>query len=173
MTNQANIVPSDNSDSADMFNRIFRRGEIWLAIGLLTILSMLVLPIPPGIVDFGLAISITFSVVIMMTVLFIGKPLDFSTFPTVLLLSTLLRLSLNLSTTRLILTHGNDGEEAAGQVVKSFANMVMGGDFIIGIIVFVILTDRELRGDHKRFWPYRRSRGAIHVGRHARQADGN
>ncbi|MDD3288711.1 MAG: flagellar biosynthesis protein FlhA [Alphaproteobacteria bacterium] len=124
----------------DAISGFFRKGEMWLACGLMIILSVLVLPIPPIMVDFGLAISITFSVVILMTVVFIGKPLDFSSFPTVLLLSTLLRLSLNLSTTRLVLTRGNEGDEAAGQVVKAFANMVMGGDFIIGVIVFSILT---------------------------------
>ncbi len=140
MTDQANIAPVETPDGEDLFTGLFKRGEIWLAVGLMIILTVLVLPIPPLMVDFGLAISITFSVVILMTVLFIGKPLDFSSFPTVLLLSTLLRLSMNLSTTRLILTRGNEGEEAAGQVVRAFASMVMGGDFIIGVIVFAILT---------------------------------
>lgn len=119
---------------------IWRRGEVWLAIGLMVILCALVLPLPPFVVDMGLAISITLSVVILMTVLFINKPLDFSSFPTILLIATLLRLSLNLGTSRLILSHGHEGEEAAGAVVKSFANFVMGGDFIIGVIVFAIIT---------------------------------
>lgn len=140
MTDQANTVATEGNDGLEAISRLFRRGEIWLAIGLMIILSVLVLPIPPMMVDFGLSISITFSVLIMMTVLFISKPLDFSTFPTVLLISTLLRLSLNLSTTRLVLTRGNEGDAAAGQVVRAFANMVMGGDFIIGVIVFAILT---------------------------------
>ncbi|HEU0117977.1 MAG TPA: flagellar biosynthesis protein FlhA [Alphaproteobacteria bacterium] len=121
-------------------NGFFKRGEVWLALGLMLILTVLVLPIPPLMVDFGLAISITFAVVILMTVLFIGRPLEFSSFPTVLLLATLLRLSLNLGTTRLVLTHGNDGTDAAGHVVQAFASLVMGGDFIIGVIVFAILT---------------------------------
>ncbi len=141
MTNQAQSVPEEETNSGfEVISNLFRRGEIWLAVGLMIILTVLVIPIPPFMVDLGLAISITFSVVILMTVLFIGKPLDFSSFPTVLLISTLLRLSMNLSTTRLILTHGNEGEEAAGQVVRAFASMVMGGDFIIGVIVFAILT---------------------------------
>lgn len=118
----------------------WRRGEVWLAIGLMVILCALVLPLPPFVVDMGLAISITLSVVILMTVLFINKPLDFSSFPTILLIATLLRLSLNLGTSRLILSHGHEGEDAAGAVVKSFANFVMGGDFIIGVIVFAIIT---------------------------------
>lgn len=123
-----------------MMRDFFKRGEVWLGIGLMTILTVLVLPIPPFLVDFGLAISITFSVVILMTVLFISKPLEFSSFPTVLLIATLIRLSLNLGTTRLVLTKGNEGTEAAGHVVQAFASLVMGGDFIIGVIVFAILT---------------------------------
>ena len=140
MTDQANTAAVAANDGVDAMSRFFRRGEVWLGVGLMVILTMLVLPIPPIVVDFGLAISITFSVTILMTVLFIGRPLDFSAFPTVLLIATLLRLSLNLGTTRLVLTHGNEGPSAAGHVVESFASLVMGGDFIIGVIVFAILT---------------------------------
>ena len=132
--------PSNIASGMDFFNGMFKRGEIWLAAGLMIILTTLVVPIPPFLVDFGLSISITFSVIVLMTVLFIGKPLDFSSFPTVLLIATLLRLSLNLGTTRLVLTHGHEGTDAAGHVVEAFASMVMGGDFIIGVIVFAILT---------------------------------
>ncbi|MDE2029442.1 MAG: flagellar biosynthesis protein FlhA [Alphaproteobacteria bacterium] len=127
-------------ETADLFGGIFRRGEVWLGIGLLSILTALVIPLPPFMIDLGLSVSITFSVLILMTVLFINKPLEFSSFPTVLLIATLLRLSLNLGTTRLVLTHGNEGTDAAGHVVQSFASLVMGGDFVIGIIVFAILT---------------------------------
>ncbi|NTU76202.1 MAG: flagellar biosynthesis protein FlhA [Alphaproteobacteria bacterium] len=140
MTDQANTATAENADGMEVLNRLFRRGEIWLAAGLMIILTVLVIPIPPFMVDLGLAISITFSVIILMTVLFIGKPLDFSSFPTVLLITTLIRLSMNLSTTRLVLTRGNEGQEAAGKVVGAFADMVMGGDLIIGVIVFAILT---------------------------------
>ncbi len=140
MSDQSNIAAEGETAGVSFLNGLFKRGEIWMASGLLLILAALVLPIPPWIVDFGLAISITFSVLILMTVLFIGKPLDFSSFPTVLLIATLLRLSLNLGTTRLVLTHGNEGTDAAGYVVEAFAEMVMGGDFIIGLIVFAILT---------------------------------
>ncbi len=131
---------SQDAGGVDVLNAIFRRGEIWLALGLMSILTVLVLPIPAFAVDLGLSISLTFSVIILMTVLFIGKPLDFSSFPTILLISTLLRLSLNISTTRLVLTHGNEGTDAAGKVVGAFAELVMHGDFIIGLIVFAILT---------------------------------
>jgi flagellar biosynthesis protein FlhA len=131
---------STTAESADPFGGMFKRGEVWLGIGLMTILTALVIPLPPFLIDIGLSLSITFSVLILMTVLFINKSLEFSSFPTVLLITTLIRLSLNLGTTRLVLTHGNDGTSAAGHVVESFASLVMGGDFIIGVIVFAILT---------------------------------
>ena len=142
MTDQATtaLLAPAVDPNADMIVRFFKRGEVWLGIALMTILTVLVLPIPPLMVDFGLAISITFAVTILMTVLFIGKPLEFSVFPTVLLIATLLGFSLNLGTTRLVLMRGNEGTEAAGHVVQSFASLVMGGDFIIGVIVFGILT---------------------------------
>ncbi|MDR3450511.1 MAG: flagellar biosynthesis protein FlhA [Alphaproteobacteria bacterium] len=137
MTDQTTSV---EGAAPDPFNGLFKRGEVWLGLGLMVILTALVIPLPPFLIDMGLAMSITFSVLILMTVLFIARPLDFSSFPTVLLLATLIRLSLNLGTTRLVLTHGNEGTDAAGHVVQSFASLVMGGDFIIGVIVFAILT---------------------------------
>jgi flagellar biosynthesis protein FlhA len=122
------------------FNRLFQRSDIWLAAGLILILMMMILPMPPFMVDMGLTLSLTFSVVILMTVLFIKKPLELSSFPTILLIATLLRLALNLGTTRLILSHGNEGSDAAGNVVEAFAGFIMSGNFVIGIIVFAILT---------------------------------
>ena len=90
-------------------------------------------------IDFGLALSIALSVLILMVALWIHKPLEFSAFPTVLLVATILRLALNISTTRLILSHGEQGPTSAGYII-AFANLVMGGDFVIGIIVFLILV---------------------------------
>jgi flagellar biosynthesis protein FlhA len=90
-------------------------------------------------IDVGLAVSIALSVVILMVSLWIQKPLEFSAFPTVLLVATILRLALNISTTRLILAHGSTGTTAAGYIINGFASLVMGGDFVIGIIVFLIL----------------------------------
>src|ERR1700677_4491455 len=117
-----------------------RRGDIALAIGVMTILVVLILPLPPLLLDFALACSIILAVLILMTSLFIQAPLEFSTFPTVLLMSTMLRLSLNRASTRLILAHGHEGPDAAGQVIAAFGNFVMGGNFVIGIIVFTILV---------------------------------
>jgi len=116
-----------------------RSGDIALALGVLGILMVLLLPMPKWLLDLGLAISITRSVLILMTALFIHRPLDFSSFPTVLLISTMLRLALNLATTRIILSHGHEGTHAAGAVIEAFGNLLTGGNFVIGIIVFSIL----------------------------------
>src|SRR5260221_539133 len=118
----------------------FRRGDIALAVGVLTILVVLILPLPPILLDLALAISIIISVLILMTALFIHTPLEFSSFPTVLLIATMLRLSLNLASTRLILAHGHEGTDAAGHVIEAFGNFVMSGNFVLGLIVFPILV---------------------------------
>ena len=114
--------------------------DIIFAFGIIVILALLFLPIPTILIDFGLAISIAFSVLILMVVLWIQKPLDFSSFPTILLIATMLRLSLNISTTRLILSEGDKGESAAGAIIQGFASFVMSDDFVIGVIVFIILV---------------------------------
>ncbi|MGF9562835.1 flagellar biosynthesis protein FlhA [Neorhizobium sp. JUb45] len=113
--------------------------DIGLALGIIGILCILFLPIPTFLIDLGLAFSIAFSVLILMVALWIQKPLDFSSFPTILLISTMVRLSLNIATTRVILSHGHQGHDAAGGVIAGFANLVMSGDFLIGLIVFLIL----------------------------------
>ena len=117
-----------------------KRGDLALAVGVLTILVVLILPLPPILLDLALAISIIISVLILMTALFIHTPLEFSSFPTVLLIATMLRLALNLASTRLILAHGHEGTDAAGHVIEAFGNFVMSGNFVIGIIVFTILV---------------------------------
>jgi flagellar biosynthesis protein FlhA len=119
---------------------VLRRGDILLAIGVLGIMVVLILPLPPVLLDLFLAVSIIFSVLILMTALFIQHPLEFTAFPTVLLIATMLRLSLNLASTRLILSNGHGGTSAAGHVIEAFGSFVMGGNFVIGIIVFAILV---------------------------------
>ncbi|MGI2032556.1 flagellar biosynthesis protein FlhA [Rhizobium panacihumi] len=114
--------------------------DIGLALGIIAILCILFLPIPTFLIDLGLAFSIAFSVLILMVALWIQKPLDFSSFPTILLISTMVRLSLNIATTRVILSHGHQGHDAAGGVIAGFAALVMSGDFLIGLIVFLILV---------------------------------
>ncbi|MBV1835606.1 flagellar biosynthesis protein FlhA [Acetobacter estunensis] len=113
--------------------------DVGLAMGVAVLLSILVLPLPTMVLDVGLALSITASVLILMVALFLQRPLDFTSFPTLLLLTTLLRLSLEVATTRLILGHGNEGVYAAGHVVAAFGGFLMGGDVVIGGILFSIL----------------------------------
>ncbi|MDA9426129.1 MULTISPECIES: flagellar biosynthesis protein FlhA [Bradyrhizobium] len=114
--------------------------DAFFAGGIVTMLTILFLPIPPILIDLGLAFSIALSALILMVALWIQRPLDFSAFPTVLLIATILRLALNIATTRLILSRGGEGEQAAGHVVAGFSKFVMGGDFVIGLIIFAILV---------------------------------
>ncbi|WP_421951049.1 flagellar biosynthesis protein FlhA [Pelagibacterium sp.] len=118
---------------------IIRQSNAGLAIGVVIILAVLILPMPAMLLDILLAFSMVFSVMILMTALFIQTPLEFSAFPTVLLVSAMFRLALNLASTRLILADGHEGTAAAGNVIEAFGNFVTRGNFIIGVIVFAIL----------------------------------
>jgi flagellar biosynthesis protein FlhA len=117
----------------------FRHQDLLFAAGIVALVAVLVMPMPTAMVDVGLSASITLSVLILMVAIWIEKPLDFSSFPMVLLVATLLRLALNLATTRLILSGGHKGLTAAGSVINGFAAFVVGGDFVIGVVVFAIL----------------------------------
>ncbi|HLG87233.1 MAG TPA: flagellar biosynthesis protein FlhA [Alphaproteobacteria bacterium] len=144
MTDQSNIVADAPKGGLGGFDfarltEAMRRGDVALAIGVVAILSVLFLPMPSWLLDMSLALSITVAVIILMTVLFISRPLDLSSFPTVLLMTTLLRLSLNVASSRLILSHGHEGTAAAGHVIEAFGAFVMSGNFVIGVIVFAIL----------------------------------
>src|SRR5690349_11012533 len=108
--------------------------------GVLGILAIMLVPLPAALLDVLLAISITFAILVLMTALLIKKPLEFTAFPSVLLLATLLRLALNIASTRLVLSGGHTGEHAAGEVIYAFAQFVMGGEFVIGLIVFGIIV---------------------------------
>ncbi len=116
------------------------RGEVMLAIGVVGIVVLMILPIPAFMLDGLLSLSILASVLILMTSLLIKRPLDFTAFPTVLLVATLFRLALNITTTRLILSHGHEGAHGAGAVIETFGKLMMGGNFVIGVIVFAILV---------------------------------
>jgi flagellar biosynthesis protein FlhA len=113
--------------------------DVALALGVVALLAVLVVPLPTVLLDLGLAVSITVSVLVLMVALFLRRPLDFTSFPTLLLLTTLLRLALNVATTRTILSHGHEGPESAGHVVSAFGGFLMGGDVVVGLIVFAIL----------------------------------
>lgn len=118
---------------------ISQRTDIAFALVLIATLVLLVVPVSPIFLDLALACSIALSILILLTVLFIEKPLEFSTFPTVLLVSTMIRMALDVASTRLILSHGHEGSHAAGKVIQAFGHYLIGGNFIIGLIVFAIL----------------------------------
>ncbi len=111
-----------------------------VGLGLVAIMMMLILPIPAGLLDLLLAVSVTCSLLVFLLALHFGDPVEFSTFPSVLLIATMLRLSLNIASTRLILLHGHEGPDAAGSVIHAFGNFVVGGSYVVGIIVFLILV---------------------------------
>lgn len=113
--------------------------DVGLALFVAGLLSILIFPLPTFALDMGLSISVTLSILVLMVALFLKKPLDFTSFPTLLLLTTLLRLSLEVATTRLILSHGYQGLYSAGHVVAAFGGFLMGGDVVIGAILFSIL----------------------------------
>ena len=116
------------------------RGEVALAMGVIGIVVLLILPVPAFLLDLFLALSITSAVLILMTSLLIKRPLEFTAFPTVLLVATLYRLGLNIASTRLILGHGHEGVHGAGKIIEAFGKLMMGGSFIIGVIVFAIIV---------------------------------
>ncbi len=140
MSDPAPKTGAAQNDPLRWIGMALRRGDVALAIGVTGILVVLLLPMPTWLLDVSLALSITLSVLVLMTALFITKPLDFSSFPTVLLIATMFRLSLNVASTRLILSDGHKGTDAAGKVIEAFGNFVMQGNFVIGIIVFSILV---------------------------------
>ena len=114
--------------------------ELMTVIGVVTILVVMIIPLPSILLDFLLALNITVAITILLIAMYTLKPLDFFVFPPLLLVTTLFRLSLNVASTRLILLHGNEGAMAAGRVIKSFGSFVVGGNYVVGVIVFVILV---------------------------------
>lgn len=116
------------------------RSDVLFAVGIVCIILFMLIPMPTIVLDFGLSISIALSLLIMMTVLFIQAPLDFSTFPTILLVSTSLRLGLNVASTRLVLQNGHNGTDAAGHVIEAFGTFIIKDNYVIGAIVFAILV---------------------------------
>jgi flagellar biosynthesis protein FlhA len=139
MATQTQAFPAGARGAFDAVRDYLKNGEIALAAGILGILVILLLPLPAWLLDVTLSFSISFSILILMTSIFIRKPLEFSSFPTILLISTMLRVALNLASTRLILSHGNEGTDAAGQVIQAFGRLITQGNFVIGIIIFAIL----------------------------------
>lgn len=117
----------------------FYQPTIWLALALMAVIMMMVLPMPAWVLDLGLALSFALAILMLTVTLFIERPLDFSAFPTILLASLMLRLSLNISSTKLIIGQGHTGTDAAGHVIQGFAEFIMGGNLLLGLVIFCVL----------------------------------
>ena len=114
--------------------------DIVMVLAVIGILMAMILPLPSIILDLSLSLNITISIIVLITAMYALRPLEFSIFPSLLLVLTLFRLSLNVASTRLILLHGNEGAHAAGAIIRSFGNFVVGGNYVIGLIIFLILS---------------------------------
>jgi len=136
----ADNLPSATNTTANAGMSAYLRGDVIFAFGIVAIILFMLVPVPTILLDGGLAISVTISILILMVVLFIQTPLEFSTFPTVLLVTTSLRLGLNVASTRLILEHGHTGNDAAGGIIEAFGTFIIGSNYVIGAIVFAILV---------------------------------
>ncbi len=120
-------------------NKLMKHSDLMVAFGVLGTLIVMILPIPATLMDILFVMSFTLSISVLLVSVYAGRPLDFSVFPTVLLFSTLFRLSLNVASTRLVLLHGHEGTSAAGHVIETFGNLVVGGSYVVGIVVFILL----------------------------------
>ncbi|MCE0503868.1 MULTISPECIES: flagellar biosynthesis protein FlhA [unclassified Roseivivax] len=131
---------TSQSRAASALERGLANRDVAFAIGITLVLAVLFVPLPPMLLDFGLAVSLSLSVLILMVALWIRKPLEFNAFPTLLLVVTMLRLSLNVASTRLILSEGHTGAGAAGGVIEGFSRFIVAGSYAIGIVIFTILV---------------------------------
>src|SRR5262245_43812936 len=132
------MAATDNNAGSG-FGALMRAG-VGVPIGLIAILAMMILPLPAFMLDVLFTFNIALSLVIVMAVFQVKRPLEFAIFPTVLLLVTLLRLALNVASTRVVLMHGHEGSHAAGKVIAAFGEFVIGGNYAVGVVVFIILT---------------------------------
>ena len=121
-------------------DELLRRSDIMAPLGIIGILMLMIIPLPPMLLDLCLALNITVGILILIICLYSEKAVDFSIFPSILLVTTLFRLSLNVASTRLILLHGNEGGHAAGSVIEAFGQFVVGGSYVVGLVIFVILV---------------------------------
>ncbi|HEX6396276.1 MAG TPA: FHIPEP family type III secretion protein, partial [Steroidobacteraceae bacterium] len=129
---------ADNNDASGL-SALMKAG-IGVPLGLVAILAMMILPLPAFMLDVLFTFNIALSLVIVMAVFNVKRPLDFAIFPTVLLLVTILRLALNVASTRVVLMHGHEGSHAAGKVIAAFGDFVIGGNYAVGAVVFIVLT---------------------------------
>ena len=115
------------------------QGQLGVPLLLLVMLAMMMLPIPPFLLDVFFTFNIALSIVVLLVCVYALRPLDFAVFPTILLVATLMRLALNVASTRVVMLHGQDGHAAAGKVIQAFGEVVIGGNYVVGIVVFAIL----------------------------------
>jgi flagellar biosynthesis component FlhA len=144
--------------------------DLGVPIAVLGIVLAMIMPMPSFLLDLLISANITISVIVLLVSIYITRPVEFSVFPTSLLLLTLVRLALNISSSRLILIHGNSGTRAAGQVIEAFGNFVVGGNYIIGAVIFLVLIAIQYVVINQR-GTYFRSHSQVHVGCVARKTD--
>lgn len=131
---------AQTSVSAVQLSTSKSNADVYLAVAFVSVLALMIIPLPPLLLDICLATNITLALAILLVALYIQQPLEFSVYPSMLLLTTLFRLALNIASTRLILLHGSEGAEAAGSVIKSFGQFVVGGNYVVGAVIFLILV---------------------------------
>ena len=131
--------------------RMMKHTDLLAAGAVVLVVVMMIVPLPPAIIDLAITLNISMALAIVVATLYLPRALDFAAFPSLLLLTTLFRLAINISVTRLILLHGD-----AGHVVEAFGNFVVGGNVVVGLIIFLILDRHPVRGDHERRRPRRR-----------------
>ncbi len=123
-----------------LVNRIRDKGDVIIAVSIVFVILIMLVPLTPFLADMFLTLSISISLLVIFVGMYIRRPLDFSVFPSVLLITTLFRLSLNIASTRLILLHGDEGPQAAGRLIKAFGAFIIGGNYVVGCVVFLILV---------------------------------
>ncbi len=131
-------MASDNTSIPS--TSLVKHPDILMSVGVVGILMVMLVPLPRFFLDLLLSFNITLSIIILLVGMQVRRPLEFSVFPSILLMVTLLRLALNIASTRLILLHGNEGAAAAGEVIRAFGNFVVGGNYTVGLVVFTILV---------------------------------
>ena len=135
----AQLTPAGTPWTTELLAQLGGWQELFVPLSVLGIVMAMIVPMPPLLLDLLISANITMSVIVLMVSLYIKQPVEFSVFPTTLLLLTLFRLALNISSSRLILLHGSTGTAAAGGVIEAFGNFVVGGNFIIGVVIFLVL----------------------------------
>ena len=124
-------------------DRVAKNTDLVVALGMIAVLGVMIVPLPRIVIDFCLTLGITISIVLLLTSIYANRALDFSIFPSLLLITTLFRLSLNVATTRVILLYGSEsGAGAAGEIIRSFGEFVVGGNYAVGLVIFIILVGR-------------------------------